>query len=201
MAGISINYGSIQVFDDAVPGDLYEEIAKAASRIPWQWGWRAKNPAARYWHHEIARGEKTNTQDVTENVRKHPFDGFIRYVDWLRSEAVPEETRLLRLYMNAHTFGTDGSPHTDTTRNDELTAVLFLNRAWEAEFGGETVVFDAAGEIEQAVMPKHNRLLTFPSDRLHAPRPLSKMFLGLRMVLVAKLGAPEGSNTGWVRRA
>ena len=75
--------------------------------------------------------------------------------------------------------------------------MLFVNANWRAEYGGETVVFDEAGEIANAVMPRANRLVTFPSNRLHAPRPLSKLFLGLRVVLVAKLGAAEGK--GFVR--
>ncbi len=81
-----------------------------------------------------------------------------------------------------------------------ITLVLFLTQGWKPEFGGETVMFDAAGEIEKAVMPKANRLLVFPSDRLHAPRPLSRMYGGLRTVLVAKLGAAGGTSDGFVRK-
>lgn len=195
MAAISIDYGNVQVFDDALPTDLNTQLVRIAPRLGWQYGWRAKEPAARYWHFEVARGEKENTQDVSENVRKHPLKVFSHYVDWLRSEAVPEDSRLLRLYLNAHTYGTDGSPHTDTDRADELTLVLFLNNGWQPAFGGETVVFDEKGDIEKAVVPKANRLLSFPSDRLHAPRPLSKLFTGLRMVLVAKFGA--GASGGF----
>jgi Rps23 Pro-64 3,4-dihydroxylase Tpa1-like proline 4-hydroxylase len=194
MAAISLAYDTVQVFDDAVPADLYADLAQIAPNLRWTFGWRAAIAEARYWHHEVAGGGKHNTQDMTDNVRRYPIPVFARYVDWLRAEMAPAETSLLRLYLNAHTFGTDGSPHTDTDREREITLVLFLNRGWKPEFGGETVVFDAAGEIEKSVMPKENRLLAFPSDRLHAPRPLSKIFGGLRMVLVAKLGIAEGER-------
>jgi SM-20-related protein len=197
MAGISIDYGTVQVFDDALPAELYDELYENSPRLGWLYGWRAKDPTARYWHYEVAGGEKTNTGDLTDRVRSHRLPMFLRYVDWLRSEVVPAETRLLRLYLNAHTFGTDGSVHTDTSRDDELTLVLFLNKDWKPDFGGETSVFDGAGDIEKSVLPRTNRLLTFPSDRVHGPRPLSKLFGGLRVVLVAKLGVgPEG----WVRK-
>lgn len=199
MAGIAIEYGSVQVFDDALPAEMYAELVRVAPRLGWHFGWRAQLPAARYWHHEISGGQKSNTVDVSENVRGHRLPVFANYVDWLRSTVVPEDSRLLRLYLNGHTFGTDGSPHTDTHRPDELTMVLFLNPGWKLEYGGETVVFDAAGEIEHAVIPRENRLLTFPSNRLHAPRPLSKLFLGLRMVLVAKFGAAEREGPLFVR--
>lgn len=193
MAGFSIERGTVQVFDDILPTNLYGELLGAGLRTKWQYGWRSANAGARYWHHEIARGGKTNTQDVSQLVLKHPFPVFSRYVDWIRSEVMPSDARLLRLYLNGHTFGTDGSSHTDTERQGEVTSILFLNPSWMPDFGGETVVFDAAGDIEKAVIPRPNRLLTFPSDRLHGPRPLSKLFGGLRIVLVGKFGL-EGSD-------
>lgn len=199
MASISIDYGKVQVFDDALPTDLNKTLLNIAPRLGWQYGWRAKEPTARYWHYEVAYGDKLNTRDVSENVRRHPIKAFTHYLDWLRSEVVPEESRLLRFYLNAHTYGTDGSPHVDTDRTDELTLVLFLNGGWQPAFGGETVVFDENGEIEKATLPRANRLLTFPSNRLHAPRPLSKLFAGLRMVLVAKFGA--GASGAFARQA
>lgn len=196
---ISIDYGTAQVFDDAAPADIYAEIADAVGMLTYQWGWRSTIAQARYWHHELLRGGKPDTEDMTQIVRKHPVAGFARYVDWLKSAVVPPETQLLRYYLNAHTFGADGSPHTDSERNDELTLVHYVNSGWRPEYGGETAVFDAEGEIEKAVLPKPNRLLTFPSDRVHAPRPLSKLFFGLRVVLVTKLRAAEGK--GFVRQA
>jgi Rps23 Pro-64 3,4-dihydroxylase Tpa1-like proline 4-hydroxylase len=189
MAAVSIEYGTVQVFDDVVPGELYSELLETVSRLGWQYGWRSFNAMARYWHHEVAGGQKANTQDVTDVVGRHRYPVFTRYVEWLRSEVVPAEAPLLRLYLNAHTYGTDGSPHTDTERGRETTFILFLNQGWKPEYAGETVIFDAAGEIEHAVMPRENRLLVFPSERLHAPRPLSRLFGGLRVVLVGKFGA------------
>jgi SM-20-related protein len=197
MGAISIDYGTVQVFDDAAPADIYQEIADAAGMLTYQWGWRSTVAQARYWHHEIMRPRKIKSDDPLEMVRGHPVPGFYRYIQWLLGEVVPAETKLLRFYLNAHTFGTDGSPHTDSEIEGELTLVHFLNSGWRAEYGGETAVFDAAGEeIERAVLPRPNRLVSFPSHRLHAPRPLSKLFPGLRVVMVTKLGV---SDKGWVR--
>jgi Rps23 Pro-64 3,4-dihydroxylase Tpa1-like proline 4-hydroxylase len=105
---------------------------------------------------------------------------------------VPADTKILRFYLNAHTFGTDGWPHTDADRPNELTTILYLTQQWRPEWCGETVVFNKNGDIEAAVMPRANRLLAFPSDRLHSPRPLSKSFEELRVVLVVKMG-----NDAW----
>lgn len=197
MAAISIDYGTVQVFDDAVPTDLYDALMRSSSRVGWSYGWKSWNNAARYWHHELSGGEKHNTEDVSHRVRGHPMPVFPRYLDWLRSDVVPEDSPLLRMYLNAHTYGTDGSMHTDTDREGEITLVLYLTGDWKPDFGGETAVFDAAGDIERSVLPKRNRLMAFPSDRLHAPRPLSKLFGGLRVVLVAKFAC--GASGGFVR--
>ena len=102
----------------------------------------------------------------------------------------PVGTKMLRFYFNAYTFGTDGWPHTDTDRGNEQTAVLYLTDKWEPAWAGETVVFDRKGDVALSALPRRNRIITFPSDALHAPRPLARAFMGLRVVLVVKLGLP-----------
>ena len=195
-----IEYGPVQVFDNCLPAPLYTELLQAAGRIGWRFGWNTpSNPHSRYWHHEVGFGKKSNTADVSERVRQHPLPVFAQYMDWLRSHLVSPQTQVLRFYLNAHTYGTDGWPHTDTERGEELTTVLYLTPPWQPAWCGETVVFNAQGDIETAVLPRPNRLLSFPSDRLHAPRPLSKAFEGLRVVLVVKLGSPDGLGASFAR--
>jgi SM-20-related protein len=197
-----IHYGSIQIFDDVVPLELYRKLFIVAHRIPWQFGWNTpSNPNNRYWHFEVGGGGKKNFDDVSDIVAKHPIKTFGLYQDWLRESLVPKSSKILRFYLNAHTFGTDGWPHTDTDRCDELTTVLYLTQEWKPEWCGETVIFDGRGDIEAAVIPKPNRLLAFPSDRLHSPRPLSKVFEGLRIVLVVKMGPVDGDGAFFERRS
>ena len=201
MQQLYIDYGKVQVFDNLLPAELYMDLLKASHRVGWQFGWNTpSNPNTRYWHHEVGHGRKDNTLDVTEQVGKHPLKVFSQFLEWLRANLVTPETRLLRFYLNAHTYGTDGWPHTDTDREGELTAVLYLNPEWKPEWCGETVVFDRRGDIAAAVLPRPNRLLSFPSHQLHAPRPLSKVFEGLRVVLVVKLAATNADGTFFGRR-
>ena len=191
-----IRYGNVQIFDDLLPVDLYRKLLGTLPRIPWRFGWNTpSNPNHRYWHHEVGNGSKSNMEDVSDNVRRHPAKVFAEYQEWLLGALVPPETKVLRYYLNAHTFGTDGWPHTDTDREEELTTVLSLTSQWKPEWCAATVVFARKKDIEAAVLPRPNRLLAFPSDRLHCPRPLSKAFEGLRVVLVVKLGAPTGKGS------
>lgn len=178
---------NIEVHDNIIPEDLYQGLMEASANIQWSFGWNTPaNPSHKYWHYEIGIGDKHNTLDISHNVRNHPNPVWAQYMDWLLEHVSPQ-AKVLRYYLNAHTYGTDGWQHTDTDRKGELTGVLYLTDEWKIEWVGETVIFDEHGDIEKAVLPKRNRLLTFPSDRLHAPRPLSKEFEGLRVVLVVKL--------------
>lgn len=194
---LELLYSKPQVFDNVLPQQLYDQLVDATRKIGWQFGWRAPgNSDARYWHHEVGFGEKANVEDVSARVREHPLKPFVEFMDWLRSNLVPPETPILRYYLNGHTYGTDGWPHTDTDRTDELTAILYLNPEWRGEWGGETVVFNEHGDIAGSVLPRANRLMTFPSNLLHAPRPLARACGALRVVLVVKLGPPGGNRDG-----
>ena len=93
---------------------------------------------------------------------------------------------LIRCYVNAHTYGTDGYFHTDSKRSDEVTAVLYLNEAWDPDWGGETVFLDSSREIAFASLPRPNRLVAFRSDVEHAARGVSRKCTTLRKTVVLK---------------
>ncbi len=178
----------VHVYDDCVPDALYGKLLNVSQAVGWRFGWNTpSNPSARYWHHEVGYGNKQNLESVADRVREHPAKIFSTYMDWLLAQ-LPPTSKILRFYLNAHTFGTDGWPHTDTDRQGERTAILYLNDKWQPAWGGETAIFDARGDVSDAVLPRRNRLLVFPSDQLHAPRPLTRAFSGLRVVLVVKIG-------------
>ncbi|TFH67147.1 2OG-Fe(II) oxygenase [Gammaproteobacteria bacterium LSUCC0057] len=178
------------IYDGLVPRAIYQPLLKASVALPWRYGWNTPaNPTARYWHHEVGFGNKQNTECISDNVRKHPLKALAEYQQWVLSRA-PHGTKMLRFYFNAYTYGTDGWPHTDTEREGEQTAVLYLTDRWQPAWAGETVVFDDAGDVALAALPRRNRIITFPSNALHAPRPLARAFTGLRVVLVVKLGMP-----------
>lgn len=182
------DYSEVKVYDGRVPKNIYGNLQRVSQLVGWHYGWNTpSNPEARYWHHEIGYGNKQNRECVAAKVKEHPASIFAVYQSWLL-EQFPPDTRILRFYMNAYTFGTDGWPHTDTDRTGDVTALLYLNPVWQPAWGGETTMFDENGDVTLAVLPANNRLMVFPSDQLHAPRPLSRAFNGLRVVLVVRLG-------------
>jgi SM-20-related protein len=184
------------IFDDLVPSSLYQALIDASLTLDWQFGWMTpSNPNMRYWHHEVGYGMKHNTDDVSDRVDKHPIRAFSLYKTWLQTHLLPAGSSILRFYLNGHTFGSEGWPHIDSDRPGEVTIVLYLNSEWKPHWGGETVLFDANGDISSATLPRPNRLLCFPANQLHAPRPVSKTFDDLRVVLVVKVALPTSSET------
>lgn len=170
----------VNVYDDCMPPDTYTKLLRVSQPVGWRFGWNTpSNPGARYWHHEVGYGNKQNLESVSDRVRQHPAKIFATYMDWLL-EQLPQSSKILRFYLNARTFGTDGWPHIDTDRQGERTGILYLNDKWQPAWGGETAIFNARGDVTDAVLPRRNRLLVFPSDALHAPRPLTRAYTGLR---------------------
>ncbi len=186
-----IDLHTVSVHDNALPEELYKKLMVFSRRARWQYGWNTpSNPTARYWHHEVGFGNKQNTECISENVRKNPAKILSEYQEWLL-RLFPENTKVLRFYLNAYTFGTDGWPHTDTDRGGEQTALLYLTKEWKPAWSGATAIYDDEGNVTRSVMPRRNRLLSFPSNVLHAPQPLARAFMGIRIVLVVKLGFDE----------
>jgi Rps23 Pro-64 3,4-dihydroxylase Tpa1-like proline 4-hydroxylase len=177
------------VFDDAMPHELVEGLLGLEKDMHWYFGHTTlKNPNNVYWHREIAFGTLHNRTDMHNAVfssydESHPVRA---YIEWLESWLVPKSASLLRYYFNAHTYGTDGSIHQDSKEKTDLTVVHYVTRDWDIEWGGETVVLDENKDIALSVLPRRNRLLTFPSCLEHGPRALTKSFNKLRIVLVAK---------------
>jgi SM-20-related protein len=50
--------------------------------------------------------------------------------------------------------------------NRVLSTVLYLNEGWLPEQGGELVLYhDDAGRVAERILPRHNRLVVFLSER------------------------------------
>jgi SM-20-related protein len=98
--------------------------------------------------------------------------------------------KLKRSYASANTYGFVGEYHVDDNAkeyNEIITIMYYLNTFWHLDFGGETFFLnEKRDEILNAVIPKPGRAVMFDGFISHGPRPLSKLYGGLRMVLTFK---------------
>lgn len=94
-----------------------------------------------------------------------------------------------RAYINHASFGDmlfthfDSQPH----HEDYFTALWYLCDAWDVEWGGETMFFDAQGDAREAVTPRPGRLCVFDGRIRHAGRPPNRVCYGPRYTFALKL--------------
>ena len=183
----------IEYFDGFVPVRILRGVTQEVSSMGFKFGWKSsrKEDPHGHWNSKIINHSKRSTEDGSHLIAEE-HSGLRDYITWLK-EGLFGPSNLLRFYVNAHTYGVDGYPHTDSSRDrGEQTVVLYLTPAWEPKWAGETVVLDeAASDIEASVLPRYGRLFVFPSNRLHAARSVSRICNIMRATLVCKMGPKE----------
>lgn len=104
--------------------------------------------------------------------------------------------RVIRQYANGHTYGLGGEPHADDVKPGTFTLLYYPNPEWKDGWEGETMYYDADGEIAFAVRPKPNRGVFFDSRILHNGRAPSRTCPALRVTVAYKLEiVPGGRKT------
>jgi SM-20-related protein len=182
----------IQKFDDFLPPEDFAQSVLFAKSIRWGFGWVSNNLKAapdqsKYWHVDFdGRVPSNNTKSVIDKVT----DPFIQKM-WQRlTEGPCRGHTLIRCYANAHTYGVPGSPHTDRREDGYWSFVYYANDRWDPAWAGETVFYDRTGDLCHASLPRPNRLVAFPSNIVHAARPVEQHCTFLRMCYVFKTKAP-----------
>jgi len=99
-------------------------------------------------------GQKSNNDTVYPMWGQGFYDGFKGEYkedtnEWVREvgdrflDICGDEYTLVRSMLAGNTFGQDGDIHDDwLVPGESLTGVLYLNRRWEDNWGGETVVYN-----------------------------------------------------------
>lgn len=163
-----------------IPEELLTPAMRWLDKASWSYGWHSdKDVPYGHWNVDITRTGIKNTVDITERLPKEFLDVW--------KTIKPPEAVLVRAYANRHTFGTEGYPHTDTDRMEDQTCVIYLNRDWKAEWGGETTFYNPEKtEILNAVMPRFGRAVIFPGNIPHCARAVSRICPEVRTTLMFK---------------
>jgi hypothetical protein len=117
----------------------------------------------------------------------------------LKADCGLDDSNISSIYFNGLTYGIEAHAHVDARQKDFVTVITYICEDWNSHWGGETVFFNGEfsdnpadttyyhHEITRAVLPKYNRMVVFSSDVVHAVRPLSRSFKGLRKTLMFKI--------------
>ena len=169
---------AVKVIAGALPTELFHSVAARVNNGGWRYGWRS-NPAIGHgqWNQDYTQAGPENGLDVSAKL-----DGVLSEA-WQHLR--PPSTVLLRCYANGHTYGTEGYPHTDSTRLLDRTLVIYTVREWRREWGGETTVY-AGSQILHAELPAPNNGLEFDGRLTHAARGVTRICPTLRTTLMFK---------------
>ena len=174
----------IRVYDEALDPLTMDELRSLIQDQGFKFGWHSNGDVEfGHWNTFFAGKSKKNRIPVDDLLT-----GVVqKAVAEIKKRYLPPESKVLRCYSNAYAFGTEGYPHTDSKVDSDMTIVLYMNEEWKPEWAGETVFFDEEDEIIQAVLPKYNRCVIFPSAMLHVGRSVSRICNQLRTVFVLKV--------------
>lgn len=145
-----------------------------------------------FTHDESARPDAQQFRHWVVNLTPEVAHALPLYAPTLAAAAMVagdgSRYRDYRAYCNFASFGDVLLTHTDAQPGTrEMTALWFLCREWNLEWGGETLLFNAQQDAEQVVSPRPGRLLVFDGSILHAGRPPQRICHMPRYTLAYKL--------------
>ena len=146
---------------------------------------------------EVARSDTT---DHRHWVSELPLANVTQLPLWsITEQAVAvarpgERYEPYRAYTNYAAFGDMLYAHCDCGSDQrELTALWFMSKEWEPEWGGETLFFDRTGDAQFCATPRPGRLVLFDGAIPHAGRPPSRICYTARYTFAIKLTAVKGA--------
>ena len=141
----------------------------------WHWGHSSsgKFVDTPFWSMDLMNNEYFY-KDITTIIEKHFSKKF----------------KVKRLYANSHTYGQDGSYHTDSDEPNNYTFCLYLTKIKEinVETAGGHLFFKFP-ELNYKICyePKFNRGIFFPSNYIHKATSFSRYIMDLRICVAWKL--------------
>ena len=177
------------VIDDFLNENDYAKIVQLSSNYSFRSNHKSSptvDPHGHWVYNLLIDGLQNNSTSII-NVSDYFKDNFYKNVwNYIQETYHLQDKILIRCYMNAYTYGTEGYAHTDSSRNNEWTAILYvLNDDWNINWAGETVLF-SNNEITKSILPKKNRAFIFPSKTTHAARSISRICYQTRKTLMFK---------------
>lgn len=168
----------IFIFDGLVSNDELKQYVDALERAP-------------FTRTEFAKPE---TAESKHWVTELPLANLAQLSLWqLTDRAVAyarpgERYQAYRAYTNYASYGDMLYTHSDCTPDRRgLTALWYLSKHWEPEWGGETMFFDATGDALFCATPRPGRLVIFDGAIPHVGRPPSRICYEPRYTFAIKL--------------
>lgn len=175
----------IKVKDDALTTEVLDAAYHHINSANWSYGWPSNTDIPfGHWNVDFTRTPKNNPTDVSATLPNE----IVSVWKAVNQSFFNGKAKLVRCYANRHTFGTEGYIHTDTTRKEDQTCVVYMDKEWDANWGGETAFYDKdVTEIVKATLPKYGRTVVFAGDIPHCAKPVTRICPKVRTTLMFKV--------------
>jgi SM-20-related protein len=192
----ALAFGDVRIQDEFIPPALHKQLVSFFQEPIWFYGWKSnagnKQAPNSHWNvffaGNMSKGPATDCEaELMENAFFQPIQAL-----WQLLKAGPLAGHIpVRIYANAHTYGTDGYVHTDSEEPNYYSTIAYLHPQWHPNWAGETVFFTQdQSDITRAVFPRPGRIVSFHGAVPHCARPLSRDCAALRVCLVFKTLLP-----------
>jgi len=184
----------VRVFDNLLRPEEQAAVWGFLNAPGWAYGGYSAEGGDRYFYKHFAGfvrdGQEPRSPEAIEAELAASAPMLAQLWARLKQGALPGE-RLARCYANGMPGGAEGGLHLDSNVESHLTAIYYPHLKWDASLGGETLMFNPAGdEVVAAVYPRPNRLVVFPGTVPHVARPMSRRATDLRITLMFKTLGP-----------
>lgn len=171
----------------ATQDDLGAIWAICVCNGPWRFGQKS-NPDTTFpmWHQGYYDNRSGQYKDGLPNNIPELGQRFIKLCG--------EDYVLIRSMMAGNTFGQDGDIHKDWLNPGEsLTGVIYLNRRWEDNYGGETVVYGDDQSVEISKF-EAGKLIVFDGYNDHIGKGPQRCCGELRCILAMQAVKKDAWN-------
>lgn len=179
----------IDIKDEFVPIELRKKLIKFLYSPIWSFGWQSVQGVGQFsfWHAKIAgKGRDSRESCEGEFLNSEVTAPVAQLWELLRNGPLKRHEPL-RIYANAHTYGVEGYPHTDSHEDNYFTTIYYGHIRWSLAWGGELLFYHHnQPEIIKAIVPRPGRLVFFPGRALHCAKSPSRDCNALRISLVIK---------------
>lgn len=174
---LSVNDRKILIFDHLLREDSLQKISVILQNTPYRRNEIATPDSEEIKHHSI----DLQTQHLEQLGLLGPSNACLALFDSSRSY------KIFRQYVNVCFFGDLLLPHRDSElKNNDVTALWYLNPLWKREWGGETLFYDEVNGASVAVENVPGRLVLFDGKILHAGKAPNRNCYQGRMTLAIK---------------
>lgn len=186
----------IEYKENQFENSLVDDLEIFLRKSPWSWGFKSSNYlfSRSIPHWSIIFGGVSSQNEEYYDC-EHELNGIVKNIWTLLKEEYFLNDVLVRCYANAITRGIDQKIHTDDYHPDSKTCILYVNKEWNVDWGGETIIWDKEKRrIVDSYLPKYNSILLISGNCHHGVRPVSSYCDDLRMTLMFKTRPHESLN-------